>query len=227
MKRSDNVKKTITITAFLIICFILVKHGATYWWNEKIIADYQKDVYHLDAYRILHFLSFPESYVVAYNEGLINYQEKAYQEAETKFEKALQLRHPQDERDCQIRINYALAVVAQIKLTDLTNSEITQEIESLTKAKGVLCEKGCASDDTDGGHNEDAQLLKTVIDQLIRQLENAKPREKEPEPQEGEEQSGQNTRDQLKEMQSKANQERQRLESQGEYQANYKKIKNW
>ena len=194
--------------------------------NERNITRYQSGDYLIQENHFLQFGNPLESYIADYNAGNVSYQNQDYEKAMEQFEKALTKWHPQNKRDCQIRINYALSVLNQIKLTDLTDEEIAEQIAKLTKTKEILCEKSCANEEESLAHSEDAQTLKDMIDFIIQKLQNAKPQEQEGE-QEGENTEGQSVQDQLKEIQSQANQERQRLESQGKYIPDYRKIKNW
>lgn len=106
-----------------------------------------------------------------YNLGNASYKEGDYNSAVSYFSEAVK-KNPSGEKDCLTRINLALSICNTIDFNDLDTKEKTDmAIGILKKAKAVLLENECASENGNG-HNADAQQLKEDIDRTIAELEN-------------------------------------------------------
>lgn len=120
-------------------------------------------------------------YIYHYNKGNDAYENGDYESAIEEYETALSY-HVPDKKECDIRVNLALAMIAPIDLENLPESEVADTIALLKEARDVLTEDGCAHMDDNDGHDEDAQTLKNEIDEYIEALENPEPSEPTQEP---------------------------------------------
>lgn len=140
--------------------------------NHRYVEGYNQGQYNTEIEEGLLTLNIPEGYVPYYNLGNAYYKMGDYNSAIGYYDQAL-LQHPTEPKDCQIRINLALAMLGTIDFYSLDSQEkIDTALFVLYKARDVLTENGCASEEGHDGHNEDAQQLKEDIDRLIEQLEN-------------------------------------------------------
>ena len=140
--------------------------------NHNYVEAYNRGQYNTRQEEGLLTLNIPEGYVPYYNLGNAYYKMGDYNSAIGYYNQAL-LQHPAEPKDCQIRINLALAMLGTIDFYGLnTQEKIDTALFMLYKARDVLTENGCASEEGHDGHNADAQQLKEDIDRLIEQLEN-------------------------------------------------------
>jgi tetratricopeptide (TPR) repeat protein len=153
----------ITLCAFFAIKAII---------NHSFITGYNKQNYNAELESKLLSLNIPESYLPYYNLGNVAYRRGDYNSAIAHYNEAL-TKNPPKMRECKIRINLALAMCNTIDFNHLDSQQkIDTALFILYKARDVLTEKGCASEEGHDGHNEDAQQLKEDIDRLIEMLEN-------------------------------------------------------
>lgn len=108
--------------------------------------------------------------VKAYNSGNNSYNMEWYDIAETYYKVALQY-HPEPDQICSIRINQALAMVTPLTPDYINDDNIDDVLAKLKDARDCLIKDGCAHENDNDGHSEDAQTLKNEIDDYIRQLE--------------------------------------------------------
>lgn len=155
---------------YIILILILLKLIFFFVINETFISDYKNEEYSDKKLKILSMLNFPESYIVHYNKGNVFYQEEDYDSAIDECKDAL-TKHPTKKKECSIRINLALAMIAQIDFDDNSEENIQNAINTLYDARDVLCENGCANENDDNGHSEKAEQLKKDIDDTIKELE--------------------------------------------------------
>lgn len=156
--------KKFLIIITIIIFIILLKFGLTFTLNEIIIKDYQNNRYDNNLINTLYLINLNEPYIVYYNHGNILYKEEQYNEAISKYEKALN-KHPAEDRVCDIRINLSLSY---IKTIDENNK--TSALSTLNKAKNILYEDECASINDDNGKSEVAEKLEEEIKALEEKL---------------------------------------------------------
>jgi tetratricopeptide (TPR) repeat protein len=151
------------VMAVLMIYRLSVNHG--------FVRAYANEDYNsLNEEKLLKF-NFPESYIPYYNIGNAAYKRGDYTSAISYYTEALK-NFPPEKRECLIRINLALSMCNTIDFYNLNSQEkIDTALFVLYKARDVLLEKGCASDDGQG-HNADAQQLKEDIDAMIEKLKN-------------------------------------------------------
>ena len=120
---------------------------------------------------LVSLMIYFQLYIYHYNKGNDAYENGDYESAIEAYEDALAC-HVPDKKECDIRVNLALAMIAPIDLENLSESEVDDTIALLKEARDVLTEDGCAHMDDEDGHDADAQTLKDEIDEYIEQLEN-------------------------------------------------------
>lgn len=154
------------IWGFLLCCLICLL--TNFFANEIFVKNYESGIYKENKLSTLGFL---EPYISPYNEGNLYYQKGNYEEAVKSYETALS-RYPSKEQECHIRINLALSMIAPIDSSQLNEQELENAIATLKKAKEILCENNCATEDGNR-HNEEAQTLKEDIDRFLKELESS------------------------------------------------------
>lgn len=212
-------KKIIIICISIILLLISGKLAFSYLYNEIAIYSYDKKNYSINVDPLL-IGNWSQPYVAYYNKGNIHYQKGEYMDALEAYEKALDENPPQ-EKECSIRINSALTLVASVvALGDEydTPDYIQTSIDTLKSAREVLIENGCATENGDG-HSATAEKLKDEIDALIKELEDKLEEQSEPgsgdseqeeerQQKEKEDAFEEDVKKKLQERQAEANQER-------------------
>lgn len=155
---------------YIIICVIFLKLFITFCINEYFIAQYNKHKYNESLTEKLFFLNIYQPYVAHYNHGNVLYNKGKYDEAIEEYRTALNLFPPED-KECSIRINLALSMLKKLHNEIQSDDEIKEDLSILNEAKNILCEKGCANENDNKGHNRQAQKLKNDIDKRIEELE--------------------------------------------------------
>lgn len=205
-------KKLCTTIWILLLC-CLVCLLINFFANERFVKNYEAGTYKENK---LSALGFWEPYIFYYNEGNLCYQKGNYEEAIKAYQTALS-RYPSKERECNIRINLALSMIAPMDSSQLTGQELEQAIVTLKEAKEILCKQGCAAEDGNG-HNKEAQTLKEDIDRFLEELKNkqdanSKDPDKSDDPKKDTEseqplKDKENIEEQLKDIQRQSNEER-------------------
>lgn len=171
-------KKTIIYVAFSILGLVLLKFAFTYFYNEWVKSKYN-DGYYKENFSLLENMNFTERYIVYYNNGNVFYKQRNYQDAIANYEIALEMDPPEeDDRDCQIRINLALAKLALLPEEPANEEELDETINVLKECLDILSEHECATEDGDG-HNNRAQRLYDEIKQRLDELEKQKESQQE------------------------------------------------
>lgn len=162
-------KKILLTIGYFILIIVSSVMIVRYGYNAYLIYQYNRQNYTISA-TPLSLLNFTQSYIVFYNQGNLNYQREKYEEAVRDYKMALALHMP-EKKECDVRVNMALAMLGTIKDTydDMSQMDVTLQV--LMSAKEVLLEDGCAGDDV-VGHDEEAQKLKEEIDKMIEELMN-------------------------------------------------------
>lgn len=164
------------LISIAIICSLLSGVSfLNYFSNENAINNSRENV--------LKILGFAQPYVAPYNEGNLAYEKRNYREAVIKYKKALEYSMPQ-KRECQVRINLALAIAMPVDQEYIENKGADEAIKVLESAIEVLTEKGCAdhSDQqgqTTAGHSEDATQLKKDIEKYIEEIKQSQENKKD------------------------------------------------
>lgn len=174
--------KKLLIAIYIILIFLLVVFTYRYIVNEKFISLYEDGEYEKDNIDSLSLLNINEAYIYHYNLGNVYYKNGDFDKAIESYERALEL-HPTKEKECDIRINLALAKLEKIDENFDTEENIDKTLDILDDAREVLLEEDCATEDGDG-HSSEAQELKEDIDEFEESLKN---NDKEEQEQEGKE----------------------------------------
>ena len=155
----------------IIVLIVAIMLGTRLFTNHSFVNAYYEGEYDTEEEEKLLNMNFPESYIPYYNLGNAAYKKGDYNSAIGYYNQALQ-NYPPEDKDCLIRINLALSLCNTIDFYNLDSQEkIDTALFVLYKARDVLLENGCASDEGDG-HNADAQQLKEDIDEMIEKLKN-------------------------------------------------------
>jgi hypothetical protein len=127
---------------------------------------------------VLMGLNFPDGYVVNYNIGNYALSHGYYKTAEDAYYRAVANGIPYG-KECPVKVNMALALIYQIsdsQWESFLNAETVDDLdhdgrivqETLLTAKSYLTEEGCAHEEDEDGHYEQAQILKDEIDELLK-----------------------------------------------------------
>lgn len=120
---------------------------------------------------LIALMIFFQLHIFYYNKGNEAYELGDYDQAIEQYEQALSC-HVPDKKECDIRVNLALAMIAPIDIENLDDSQVSETIALLKEARDILTEEDCAHANDENGHDKDAQTLKDEIDQYIEMLEN-------------------------------------------------------
>ena len=169
-------------SVILAICALFL--GVRYIVNLVFLAKYNNGVYTTQGEESLTWVNIPEGYVPYYNIGNAEYMNGNYDNAISNYKSALES-HPTEKRECDIRVNLALAMLHKIDFDHLeTEKQKSNAVRTLQAARKILCEKGCADPYGTDGHDPEAEQLKQDIDKMLEEL-GAEP---EPDQNTGEEQ---------------------------------------
>ena len=169
-------KIPLKIICFLVLAAILLAMTGflsfKLYKNHEFVKAYSNAEYLSENEEKLMFINIPESYLPYYNLGNVAYKNTEYNAAVGYYAKALSLL-PIGQKECDVRINLALAMCNTIDFAHLDNqSKIDTALIVLYKARDVLLENGWAAEDPEKAKNADAQKLKEDIDEMIKKLEN-------------------------------------------------------
>jgi tetratricopeptide (TPR) repeat protein len=158
------------VSALLLILSLLLAFKLSK--NHEFVQAYDNAEYLTGNEEKIMVINIPESYLPYYNLGNVAYKNTEYNSAVGYYSKALSL-FPVGQKECDVRINLALAMCNTIDFTHLESQEkIDTALIILYKARDVLLENGWASDVPEEARNADAQKLKEDIDEMIKKLEN-------------------------------------------------------
>ena len=163
-------KKKILIIIYVILIFIILKLAYTNIINRILIIKYNNGEYSEKLAEQLTLFNFSQSYVADYNYGNILYQNGDYESAIEQYKKSLSDKTIPEDRECSVRINYALAICKTVKLDESDEQSIKKAISIYESAIDVLTEHGCANKNDDNGHSEKAEKLKKDIQNEIERL---------------------------------------------------------
>lgn len=197
--------KKILKIIYAILIVILLKLVMTFSINESFIVSYNNGKYETLKAQSMLLLNISEPYVAHYNYGNVLYQKNDFQGAIDEYQRALEL-FPPKYKECDIRINLALAMLQEI---DEVNDDKDKILDILHEAKEVLIEDGCAHENDDNGHSEDAEKLKADIEKMEEQLKDSTTESEEEKEEEEETEEVDEKQKQLEEIQNQATQERQ------------------
>ena len=187
-----------TILASAIVALVCAFFLIVRWcMNAYYVSEAQKGHYHPEIEERLTELNFPDGYIVWYNLGNYYFEEGDYKEAEDCYYRAIECGIPY-EKECEVKINLALAMINQLSdeewdsfLDAETSAEMDAQARNVEKtlitARTILIEDGCAHEDDEDGHNEQAQILKDEIDELLNKDDEEEEDEEENEDQDDQE----------------------------------------
>ncbi len=162
-------KRKVMIALYIILILAAIKLIYNQLLNTFLINDYNNNKYNEDYAKALTYINFPQKYIAHYNYGNVLYKKGEYEEAIEKYEKALKGIIPKN-KECNIRINYALAICKTVEVDESDSKSIKDAIQTYEKAIEALTEKGCANKDNDNGHNKKSEQLKKDIQKEIERL---------------------------------------------------------
>ena len=154
--------KIFIVLYVIIICIMLV----VFFINIEgfaILKKYENKEYSENEAKILTYLTFQKDYVSNYNYANILYKNEKYEKAIAEYKKALK-NVTATEKECMVRINYALAICKNIKLNEGNQESINKAINEYQNAVKILTERNCDR------HNSDASRLKQEIENEINRL---------------------------------------------------------
>lgn len=175
------------IWSFLFL--VLVCLTVTYGKNERMIAAYREGTVRES---MMPGFSLTQPYILPYNRGNLEYRSGNYDEAVSLYQEALKKHPPKDEKECNIRVNLALAMIAPytpefIKEENIEEENIEEAIQKIDEACAYLLEDGCANEDG-YGHDYDAQTLYDELQEKKQELNRLKEEpDKQQNPSEGDE----------------------------------------
>ncbi len=195
-------KRKVLVVVYIILIFITLKLLYNISQNTILINKYNNGEYSESGAKALTFLDFPESYVAHYNYANIFYQNGKYEEAIEEYSKSLKGYIPKD-KECNIRINYALAICKTVDLDENDEQSINNAINQYEQAINVLTENGCANKENNNGHSLKAEQLKKDIQKEIDRLKKLKKQEENDEKEEQEEEKENQSQDESESIEAK------------------------
>ena len=163
----NKIKNIITI-GWIVTLGLLSVAVIVYLSNENQIKKYNDQKYEVNNFTTA---GVTEPYINHYNNGNVYYAQGDYAHAIEEYNAALEYKLPED-KDCDVRVNLALAMVVPIDVDDIDASNIDDVFDTLDAARDILCDNGCASEKKKG-HDKDAQKLKKDIDEFEDMLRNS------------------------------------------------------
>jgi tetratricopeptide (TPR) repeat protein len=165
-------RKKILLTVLCIVIVILLKLICDYILNTVQVNSYKEEKYNADLAQLVATLNFNKSYAANYNYGNVLYKTGNYEGAIEQYKNALNTIVPSHE-ECDIRVNYALAICKTVKLEkeeETDEAKVNEAIKKYESAIDVLVEVECARRNDNNGHDKDAQQLKNDIQKEIDRL---------------------------------------------------------
>lgn len=229
-------KRKLIIVINVILILIALKFVYNIVINNILITKYNDNEYNEDYGKALTFINFLQRYVANYNYGNILYKNAKYEEAIEEYKKALNEIVPK-EKECSIRINYALAICKTVQVDEEDSESIKNAINTYESAIDILTENGCANKNDDNGHSKKAEQLKKDIQKEIERLKNLKKLNKDDEENDEDEEKEDNNEQEVETIENKiqdikenAIQDQRELESQYKNYGNFdynKTERNW
>ena len=236
-------KRKLLIAINIILILIALKLLYSIVINSILVNKYENGEYSESLGSALTVLNFPESYIAHYNYGNVLYKNGKYDLAMEEYEKALKGEIP-EYNECNIRINYALAICKTVQVDEKNQDSIKKAINTYLTAIDILTEDGCANKKDNNGHSKDAEQLKQDIIKEIERLKNLlnSDEDKEKDDEDNEENDEKNEQDseetqkdkeieaQIKNIKEEATKEQRETESRYEHTGDFdfnKPTRNW
>ena len=150
-------KRKVLIVIYIILILVTLKLLYNVIIDSILINNYNKGKYSNSQAKALTFFNFPERYIANYNYGNILYQNGEYEKAIEEYKKSLKGFIPKN-KECNIRINYALAICKTVSVNEKDQSSINNAIQKYESAIEILTQKGCAN--------------KTIIEDITKKQNN-------------------------------------------------------
>ena len=164
-------KKKILFTVYIIIICISLKILYNITLNSFFINRYNDGEYIGKIAENLTHFNIVQKYIAHYNYGNSFYQNGEYENAIEEYKRALKGIVPRN-KECSIRINYALSICKLVHADVNDKDSIKKAIETYESAIDVLTEDGCAHKNDNNGHSQKAEQLKQDILEEIEKLKN-------------------------------------------------------
>lgn len=195
-------KRKILIVIYIILILITLKLIYNTATNSILISKYNNGEYEENDAKALTYLNFLQSYVANYNYGNILYQNGEYEKAIEEYKKALNGNAPKY-KECNIRINCALAICKTVQVDENDPESIENAINTYESAIDVLTEEGCANENDNNGHNQNAEQLKRDIQKEIDRLKNLEKSKDNTNPDSDDEEKEEKTDEEVETIESK------------------------
>lgn len=172
VNKKRKILDIVLVSLAILLFLLLAKAIFGYLVNKSFVDNFKEGTYNKAFEDILVSTTLFERYVPIYNRGNQYYQEGDYEMAATYYQAALDTKPPEG-KECDIRVNYALALIHMLDpetYANEENAEYTWQI--IWTAEYVLTEQECAKYRPDEGHDETAQKL---LDELQKLKENLPP----------------------------------------------------
>ena len=163
------IKRKVVILIYIIVILVTLKMLTNLAINSNLILKYNNGEYLEKQAQKLKISNIFESYIAYYNYGNILYQNGKFDEAIEEYKKALK-KHIPKMKECNIRINYALAICKTVQVDENSQESIKKAIKQYEEAIDILTEDNCAHKDDNNGHSEKAEKLKQDIQKEIDRL---------------------------------------------------------
>lgn len=162
-------KKKIFFIVYVLVALVMVYFLSSITINEILRFKYKNSKYSNEIAYALTFFGFPEQYVSFYNCGNILYMNGDYYGSMDQYKKALATKVPEN-RECCIRINYALSICKLVNVDESNEGSVKEAIKKYNEALDVLTPDKCANSEGTG-HSKEAQELYDDIKKEIERLE--------------------------------------------------------
>lgn len=162
-------KKKVLIVVYIIVILITTKILYHMLATAILLFKYNNGIYDEKQAKSLTYWNVLENYVSYYNYGNVLFKNGQYDYAIEEYKKALKGYVPKA-KECNIRINYALAICNTVELNENDKKSIEDAIQQYESAIEVLTENGCANKNDNKGHSKEAEQLKSDIQKEIERL---------------------------------------------------------
>ena len=132
-------KRKLLFSAFIICILISLKLLCNIITNNILINKYNMGEYSEGLSKSLFFLNIQQGYIANYNYGNVLYNNEKYEEAIEQYKDALNKNVPK-KKECDIRVNYALAICKTVEVDENDENSINEAIKKYETAIDALLE---------------------------------------------------------------------------------------